>query len=200
MRLFGALLITAAGLAAQTPSGWRDLFNGRDLSGWEKVAGGDWTVEDGVLVGRNGKDWSTDPSRTGSWLRTEKEYSDFELSLEFLIGPQTNSGVFIRSGIELNPAFTGYEVQIADAAGKPPSKGGPGSLYDYAAPRKNRIRRPGEWNELRVIARGPSIRVHLNGELNLDVRGDRRPRGYVGLQNHDARSVIRYRDIYLAEL
>src|SRR5438477_3642382 len=102
----------------------KSLFNGHDLAGWVVMYGGEWAVEDGVLVGRNGKDWSTDPARTGSWLRTEKEYSDFELSLEFLLEPRTNSGVFIRSALERNPAFTGYEVQIVDAAGNPPTKGG----------------------------------------------------------------------------
>ncbi|SRR6266542_408448 len=51
----------------------RALFNGRDLTGWVVMHGGDWSVEDGVLVGRNGKDWSTNPQKSGSWLRTEKK-------------------------------------------------------------------------------------------------------------------------------
>ncbi len=177
----------------------KPLFNGRDLGGWVPIAGGDWKVEDGVLVGRNGKDWSTDPSRTGSWLRTEKEYGDFELFVEYTVGPGTNSGVFFRSGLERNPAFTGYEVQITDAAGRPPSKGGPGSLYDVIAPSKNLVRPAGEWNAIRVIARGQRLQVHLNGEMVIDTRGERSPRGYVGLQNHDARSEVRFRRVLLAE-
>src|SRR5206468_822808 len=63
------------------------LWNGRDLTGWRKVAGGSWSVEEGCLVGRNGASWSTDPSRTGSWLRTEKQYGDFELCAEYQAGP-----------------------------------------------------------------------------------------------------------------
>ncbi len=176
------------------------IFNGRDLAGWEKVAGGDWSIEGGVLVGKNGRDWSTDPSRTGSWLRTAKEYSDFELYLEYTINEQSNSGVFFRSLLKRNPAFTGYEFQIHDSPGRPPSKGGPGSLYDYRVPAKNRIRAAGEWNSLRVIARGPSIRVHSNGEMVIDTQGDRSPKGFIGLQNHDERSVVRFRNIRLAEL
>jgi L-ribulose-5-phosphate 3-epimerase len=178
----------------------KPLWNGRDLSGWVQVAGGEWKVEEGLLVGRNGKDWSTDPSRTGSWLRTEKEYADFELALEYTVGPRSNSGVFIRAGLERNPAFTGYEVQILDAPGAPPSKGGPGSLYDYVAPTKNLVRPAGQWNSIRVIARGPSIRVHVNDQLVVDARGDRLPKGYLGLQNHDARSEVKFRNIFLAEL
>jgi sugar phosphate isomerase/epimerase len=90
----------------------KPLFNGKDLDGWVKVAGGEWAVDNGTILARNGVDWSTDPSRTGSWLRTEKEYGDFELFLEYSLGPKTNSGVFFRSGLEKNPAFTG--VRSAD--------------------------------------------------------------------------------------
>ena len=180
----------------------KPLFNGRDLTGWQKVCGGDWSIEEGgVLVARNGQDWSTNPEKTGSWLRTEREYGDFEFSLEFQIAaPNSNSGVFIRSGLERNPAFNGYEAQIHDSAGKPASKGGPGSLYDYAAPSKNRVLPVGQWNQYRVIARGPRIQLHLNGEQVLDVQGDRRNRGYLGLQNHDQKSVVKFRNIFLAEL
>jgi L-ribulose-5-phosphate 3-epimerase len=178
----------------------KPIFDGRGLDGWAKVAGGEWAVEDGTLTGRNGTGWSTDPERTGSWLRTEKEYGDFELYLEVALEPGTNSGVFLRAGPERNPAFTGYEVQLVDRPGVAPSKGGPGSLYDFAAPRKNLIRPAREWNELRVIARGPSIRVHLNGEMIVDAKVDRRPRGFIGLQAHDARSVARFRRIFLVEV
>ena len=65
---------------------------------------------------------------------------------------------------------------------------------------KNLVRPAGEWNQLRIIARGPSIRVLVNGEMVIDVRGDRRPRGFIGLQNHDERSEARFRNVLLAEL
>jgi L-ribulose-5-phosphate 3-epimerase len=178
----------------------KPLFNGKDLDGWVKVAGGEWAVDNGTILARNGVDWSTDPSRTGSWLRTEKEYGDFELFLEYSLGPKTNSGVFFRSGLEKNPAFTGYEVQIYDDPGSPPRKSGPGALYDVVAPSKNRVRPAGEWNQIRVIAKGQSLRVHVNGEMVVDVVGDRRLRGYIGLQNHDAKSEVRFREIWLAEV
>ena len=96
------------------------VFNGKDLSGWVPVAGGEWTVEDGVLVGKNGQDWSTDPEKTGSWLRTERAYGDFRLELQYSINAGGNSGVFFRSGLEKNPAFTGYEMQIVDFFGADP--------------------------------------------------------------------------------
>jgi sugar phosphate isomerase/epimerase len=179
----------------------RPAFNGKDLAGWVPVAGGEWVVADGVLTARNGKDWSTDPSRTGSWLRTEKEYGDFDLALEYsIVKPRSNSGIFFRSGLEKNPAFTGYEVQIYDDPGSPPRKGGPGAIYDVVAPSKNRVRPVGEWNQVRIVARGPRIRVHVNGQMVIDHTGDRAAKGYIGLQNHDERSEVRFRNVLVAEL
>src|SRR5947199_6375349 len=72
--LFGAFVgCSTTGGGPQAKS----LFNGHDLAGWVVMYGGEWTVEDGVLVGRNGKDWSTNPEKSGSWLRTEEQYGDF---------------------------------------------------------------------------------------------------------------------------
>ena len=176
------------------------IFNGRDLTGWTKIEGGDWTVEDGVLIGRNGHKWSTDPSRTGSWLSTEKQYADFRLEFQYNISPRGNSGVFFRSSHERNPAFTGYEMQIFDAPGSAPSKGGPGSLYDVVAPEKNVVRPAGEWNTVTITARGPKIRVEMNGEKILETEQTRSMKGYIGLQNHDERAVVRFRNIRVQEL
>lgn len=178
----------------------KPIFNGMDLAGWTKIEGGDWTVENGVLIGRNGVNWSTNPERTGSWLSTEKEYADFRLELQFTVNKGGNSGVFIRSSHKRNPAFTGYEMQIHDSPGRPPSKGGPGSLYDVVAPVKNVIRPAGQWNSVTITAQGPKIRIEMNGEKILETKQDRSMRGYIGLQNHDDKSEVRFKNIRLEEL
>lgn len=176
------------------------IFNGKDLTGWTKIEGGEWTVEDGVLIGRNGINWSTNPEKTGSWLSTKKQYSDFRLELQFTVNKGGNSGVFIRSSHEKNPAFTGFEMQIYDAPGRPPSKGGPGSLYDVVAPEKNVIRAAGQWNSATIECRGEQIRIEMNGEKILETRQDRSLKGYIGLQNHDDKSEVRFKNIRLCDL
>jgi L-ribulose-5-phosphate 3-epimerase len=98
----------------------KPIFNGKDLSGWKKIEGGEWAVEDGVLFGHHGIHWSTNPEKTGSWLSTRKQYRDFRLELQFMVNTGGNSGVFFRSSHERNPAFTGYEMQIHDSPGRPP--------------------------------------------------------------------------------
>lgn len=175
------------------------LFNGRDLTGWVAEHGGEWTVEDGVLVGRNGQNWSTNPEVSGSWLRTEREYGDFLLEFDFAI--EGNSGVMLRSGLERNPSFNGYEMQILSDHGRTGGKYPTGSLYAVARATKNLSKPTGEWNHARILAEGALIQVVLNGELVVEYRkADRRLQGYIGLQNHDEKSVVRFRNIRLTEL
>jgi hypothetical protein len=175
------------------------LFNGRDLAGWVVTHGGEWSVEGGILVGRNGTNWSTDPEVSGSWLRTEREYGDFILDFEYAI--EGNSGVFLRSALGKNPAFTGYEMQIVADHGRPPTKGSAGSLYDVVAATQNMSRPAGEWNKVRILCEGERIQIIWNGELTLDFEeATRSRRGYIGLQNHDEKSVVRFRNIRITEL
>jgi hypothetical protein len=161
--------------------------------------GGEWTVADGVLTGRNGESWTTNPALSGSWLRTEKSYGNFTLELEYAINSRGNSGVFLRSGLERNPAFTGYEMQILDDHGREPRKFTTGSLYDVVAATKNMSKPTGEWNQARIDCQGQQIRITLNGEEIVNYTGDRAPRGYIGLQNHDTNAVVKFRNIRVTE-
>ena len=178
----------------------KPIFNGKDLNRWSKIEGGEWAIEQNALVGRQGRNWSTNPEKSGSWLSTEKQYGDFRLELQFTINKGGNSGVLFRSSHEKNPSFTGYEMQIHDSPGRPPSKGGPGSLYDVVAPTKNVIRAAGQWNSATILAQGPKVIVEMNGERIIDAELQRSMRGYIGLQNHDDKSEVKFRNIRLQEL
>jgi sugar phosphate isomerase/epimerase len=178
----------------------RPIFNGQNLDGWTEIEGGEWVVENGILIGRKGKNWSTNPERTGSWLSTKDQYSDFRLELQYAINKGGNSGIFFRSAHEKNPAFTGYEMQIHDGAGRPASKTGPTSIYDTAAPTKNLVRPAGEWNTITIIGRGTAITVEVNGERVIQTELARSSKGYIGLQNHDDRSEVRFKNIRLEKL
>jgi hypothetical protein len=195
------LLISLAGCAliGGKDSGPVLLFNGQDTGGWVRMHGGEWVVQDGALIGRNGTNWSTNPEKSGSWLRTARQYGDFVLELEYAINSRGNSGVFIRSALEKNPAFTGYEMQIVDDAGRNPTKGSTGALYDVVAANKNMSKPAGEWNKVKISAEGQHIQVWLNGEQIVDSQGDRATKGYIGLQNHDTRSVVKFRNIQITE-
>ncbi len=151
-------------------AGWQSLFNGKDLSGWEtrdsegrKAPAGTWTVEDGTLT-RKGH----------AYLWSEEEFGDFILDLEFKVSPGTNSGIILRH--KPDPTAKCYwwngllEVQILDCHGKEvPDKHDCCALYDMIAPRKNTMRKAGDWNRVTIAAKGSRIGVVLNGEEVIDV-------------------------------
>src|SRR3954451_1204268 len=79
------LVLTSVALANDPPAGFTALFNGKDLKGWKATGKMEvWGAENGVLYVKGGG---------GGWLMTEKEYSDFELRLEFKMPKKGNSGV-----------------------------------------------------------------------------------------------------------
>ena len=87
--MFVAFSLFSTFLAAQD---WQDLFDGSTLDGWTQRGGkATYEVRDGMIVG------TTAPNTPNSFLCTDKMYGDFELSLEFKVHPQLNSGIQIRS-------------------------------------------------------------------------------------------------------
>src|SRR5437773_2926117 len=82
----------------------KPIFNGRNLDGWMKIEGGEWDVQDGILIGHHGRNWSTNPEKSGSWLSTKKQYADFRLEVQFTVNKGGNSGVLFRSSHEKNPS------------------------------------------------------------------------------------------------
>jgi len=174
---------------------------GDTLDGWKKIKGGDWSLENGVLTGTNGKDWSTNPEESGSWLYFDKPVSDFKLEFQYMINEKGNSGVLFRSGLKKNPSFTGYEMQIYDCKRpEPTATCTPGAIYDQVTPSLIANRPANEWNTVTIRAQGRNIQIHMNGQLIIDADLDRSDKGYIGLQNHDEHSIIKFKNIRLQNL
>lgn len=187
---------------------WTDLFNGRDLSGW--VSSGDadaWGVKDGELV-------TLKPGR-GGWLRTDRMYRDFELTLDFWMPEGGNSGVGLRGSSNGDPAFSGFEVQILDTAGQAPDLRNCGSIYEAVAPSEMAVYPHGRWNSYRIRLVGDVLDVWLNGRqihnaTRLDSRGfyrnesqplplnTRATTGYISLQDHG--HAFRFRNLRIRDL
>ncbi|HMJ64186.1 MAG TPA: DUF1080 domain-containing protein, partial [Candidatus Binatia bacterium] len=68
------------------------------------------------------------------------------------------------------------------------------------APTKNLIRPSGQWNTITIVAKGPRIQFWVNGEQVLDTEQTRSMEGYIGLQNHDDRAVVKFKNIRLEEI
>jgi hypothetical protein len=96
MKKLSCVLLAIASTAlvsAQSGNGWTNLFDGKTLTGWNKITGtADYKIEDGAIVG------ITVPNSPNTFLVTEKEYGDFVLELEVKIEDTTsNSGIQFRS-------------------------------------------------------------------------------------------------------
>lgn len=134
------------------------LFNGQDLNGW-KIMGNNngWKVADGLLV----NDAPQEPGKHKSYanIRTEKEFEDFNLTLEFRVPKNGNSGIYLR-GI--------YEIQVADSFGKKPDSHGVGGLYSRITPTDNPSKPPGEWQSYDITLVDRHVTVILNGKKIID--------------------------------
>lgn len=198
------LLVLSMSAPAEPPPGFVDLFNGKDLAGWK--ATGDpkiWTAEDGLLVVQG---------RGGGYLFTEKEYADFELRLEYKMPKMGNSGVGLRCPLKGNPSSSGMEIQLLDDGNwknlKPWQH--TGSIYGIVPAAKVNSRPFGQWNQVRITARGRHILVEQNGEVLVDADLDQhkekakerpgflRKSGHIGLQSYNFR--VEFRNLHLKEL
>ncbi len=166
------------------------------LTHWEgagQPAEACWQVEDGVLNGLRSK---------GPWLRSRKEYGDFNLRLQYRVEAGANSGVYVRvpeNGNHHRDSKTqppaGFEVQILDDSAKKYAKLKPyqfsGSVYDIAGADPKVSKAPGEWNTLEINCAGRNVTTVHNGQVIVRVTPDKNPlielrstKGYLGLQNH----------------
>jgi hypothetical protein len=192
------------------PPGFTALFNGKDLTGWQGLvtlpqrkklspeqyaaqveqatakAKQHWTVKDGILHydGKNNN------------LQTAKDYGNFELWVDWKIGPKGDSGIYLRG----NP-----QVQIWD------NPEGSGGLYNNKKhPSKPLVfadKPVGQWNTFHIAMKGDRVTVRLNGKLVVDntplenywERGQPLPaRGPIELQHHG--DPLWFKNIYIKEL
>lgn len=161
--------------------GWTDLFNGRDLTGWTPMGFQGWRVENGVLIGES--------KTERGWLRTDTEYDNFELDLEYRLSPGTNSGVFLRAWP--NGQISGqdfHEVQNLDENHEEyrqfPAVQRTGALYGQLGASPLTELRPNQWHRMNIAVHGDDLRVQVNGQ---EVTRGKLPagkptRGHIGLQ------------------
>lgn len=177
------------------PAGFTALFNGKDLSGWktdEHDAPTHWTVKDGVLH-YDGK---------GDSLRTAKDYGDFELYVDWKIGKDGDSGIYLRG----KPQVQIWDPDTAAAGGV-----GSGGLYNNkvgpSKPLAKADRPIGEWNTFHIIMKGEKVTVYLNDvkvvdnvtlENYPDYVGSIPRSGTIELQHHG--NPLEFRNIYIKEL
>lgn len=187
---------------------WKQIFDGKDMTGWEHVGPGRFTVEDGMLKTEGGM---------GLLVYTPQPFGNTTIRVVFKTSGQTdNSGVYIRMPEKAHDPWygvhNGYEVQI-DGAGD--DWHCTGAIYSLSKVIKRAQKPAGEWNTMDITLKGQETIVYLNGEKVNDftgsqpvplrkmwyepVRGPRPDVGYIGLQNHDGRTKIFFKEVAVKE-
>lgn len=176
------------------------LFNGKDLTGWRlrnPAKQNGWSVQDGVLVNTTPK---TDFSATGDFgnLRTDAEFGDFWLHIEFLVEADRNSGVYLKGM---------YEAQVVDRYSRMQGDEGIGAIFWKIAPSVDAAKEPGEWQTYDITLVDRHVTLLLNGVKVIDNQPIDGPTGGAMMTDPMApgpiylqgdHTTIKYRDIYLA--
>lgn len=178
------------------------LFDGNSLNKW--VVMGDsagWSVVDNVIRSEGGKG--------GNWLRSQREYSDFILRLEFRVSPGGNSGVFIRCTEQANPWETGHECQISNEQPPRDDSHCTGALYGSLPVLKRPDESPEVWRQYEILCKGTRIMVFVDDVKTVDVDQkevsaiEGKPlKGFIGLQDShtEAGMWVEYRNIKIREI
>lgn len=191
IRIAYLTFLTLFTLTVQAQNGnWKNLFNGKDLSGWKAIAGkATFEVKDGVIEG-------TAVHGTGNtFLVSEEMYTDFILEVDLKINHiSSNSGIMARG--QFDPAARngeglvfGYQIE-AD----PTPRAWSGGIYDEARrgwfytldlnPAAKSAFKMGEWNTYRIEAIGNTIKTWVNGQEVAYFVDDMDAKGFIGLQVH----------------
>lgn len=188
-----AVALSLAARAANDAPKLKPIFNGKDLSGWKAPTPNPfWRVENGVLIGES------DDKLTGSMLTTEKSYGDFIFETEVRWEGDPDSGVFFRT-----PAL---QVQVGTSISQ--KRDLTGSFYLKGYPEHAQAKdaakylKKGEWNTLRIEARGTNFNVSINGHpvSHYSDPAYAAP-GPISVQIHPKLKMkVEYRNIRVAEL
>lgn len=164
-----SLAIAQPRVSAAEPGQWESLFNGKDLTGWVPMHEVSFVATNGNLRLVKGM----------GWLRTEKQYTDFVLEVEWrALVPEYDSGIFIRAGLEGKPwPKDGWQVNLL--------RSGLGGLvrgYKTVVPAETPPMPLNQWVKFRLEVRGKKVTLDVDGERawafeNLDA-----DRGYIGIQ------------------
>ena len=179
---------------------WLQLFNGKDLNGWQEIGNEKWIVEDGVIYGEGITD-------EYGYLATQKKYSDFHLFLRFKCEAGGNSGVYLHTAFEPGTADVtqGRQIEIDRAIGKHT-----GGIYGddkgwivWPAPELETVIRSDDWNELLIKVEGQRYITVLNGVEMIDFTypSPGAGEGVIALQLHSGgQGRMRFKDIWIRDL
>jgi serine/threonine protein kinase len=159
---------------APLDDGFVSLFNGKDLTGWEKFGNGNWTADNGVL--------RADGSGIG-WLGTQRNYSEFEMELEYRLPAKGNSGIFVHAWPEGHASGRDFlEVQLIDETVNTYGKDHDTcAIVKVLAPNPSVKTIPDTWHKVGIKSQGRRFQVFFEGRQVIDANLDEVGKGHAGL-------------------
>jgi len=186
--------------------GFVSLFDGKTLEGWKPstLGSAEYSVVDGAIHGE------TVEGSPNTFLLSEKQYGDFILEFEVKVHDSLNSGCQIRSrekteadlatsGKDGKPAkdlnrFFGPQVELESSPGQSGYIYGEATGRGWLSPEPQEkdhahsYMKNGEWNKIRIVAKGARIQTFINGNAVADLSDEAiyksHPKGHIGLQVH----------------
>ena len=176
----------------------KSLFNGKNLDGWKIYGTEKWYVEDGELICESG------PDKEYGYLATEKFYKDFELTLEFFLLANGNSGVFIRSTIE-GTKIAGWQAEVE------PTGAASGGIYESYGrgwlikpdESKATAQKKDAWNKMKIRMVGDKVTTWINGTEMVTLIDEKigKANGAIALQIHSGGGIkVKWRKLKIKEL
>ncbi len=189
-----AVLVTlSAGLLPAGEGKWRPLWDGKDFKGWHPIGKGEWTIKDGVIVGRH----SAKEPMFGHMV-TDATYGDFTVRVTFK-SIKGNSGLYFRIEEKGFSGVSGFQAEIdprVDVGGLYETNGRAWVVRPTAADLKTFFK-PGDWNTMVVSAHGTKVRVEVNGVKTAEIDDPKgRRQGKIALQLHGGQDV----EVYFKDL
>lgn len=194
-RDFIALTAASPLIASQSPgdSGFTPLNDG-----WQIIDGPEssFVIKDGEIAVSPFTAFPT-------WLRSSKEYENFDLRGEFFIKGWTDSGIYIHAPLHGRPTWCGMQMKVFHQKDEKPTAWSCGAILPVVAPSRVPVRQ--EWNDFRILCDWPHLQVWINGDLVHDIDMSAHPdlrhrlrAGYLGIAA--ASAPCRFRNLRIKEL
>ena len=199
------VLLLAATPAAFAQRGFKQLFNGKDFTGWK--IGGDpntFKIKDGAMVANGPVAHAFYDGPVGN-----HDFKNFELMVDVMTEPNSNGGIYFHTQYqEKGFPKKGFEVQVNNTYQRDPVKSG--SLYhvkDIGEDVIKDITKDNTWFTEHIIVKDKEVVVKLNGKEVVrwtqppDWNGGREgagrvlDRGTIAFQGHDPNSTVYYKNV-----
>jgi hypothetical protein len=176
------------------------LFDGKSLTGWTIQDGPEtaFYVEDASIVIHEGAGFP-------AWLRSERQYENFDFQGEFFVKGWSDSGIYIHAPEHGRPMWNGMQIHLFHQHDETPQPQSMGAIFPVVAPLAVNVKNQGEWNAFRILMNWPRLQVWTNGGMihDLDVTSVpelryRFRRGYLGFESLSY--PLRFRNLRIREL